>query len=120
MDQQRTRLPRWLLRRQDPEFEVWEAAGDGHAYFMVASRLTRREALATATALATARPRPGILVVDGRGTPVHRTGSAAPPATARPGQRRRPAPVAAAAATPSGREWRPRWGRADRDCAPCG
>jgi hypothetical protein len=54
------------------EFELWEAPGDTHPLVMVASRLTRREAVTTARRHALHTPRLRALVLDARGRPVFR------------------------------------------------
>jgi hypothetical protein len=57
--------------RRHRQCELWEAAGDGKPFFMVASRLTKREAVDTAAARARTRPWRRVLVLDRFGAPVY-------------------------------------------------
>ena len=54
------------------QFELWEAPAEGQPFFMIASGLTRREAVGTASAHALTAPRSRVLVLDGQGNPVYR------------------------------------------------
>jgi hypothetical protein len=77
----RTHLARVLgrlgRRRPAPTFEVWEAPGNGRLLFMVANRLTRRDALEAADRLGRAWPHPRTVVLDGNGAALDRAGGAA-------------------------------------------
>jgi hypothetical protein len=69
-----TRLIQSLVGAFAPgrQFELWEAVGETRPFMMVASDLTRREAVSAARLCAAGPPPRRALVLDARGRPVFR------------------------------------------------